>query len=1089
MRGLHILQYNAGKSAGRQQTLLANPKTQDYDVIALQEPSHNPQTGGTHCSRGSGFWPVYEARGRLSRVALLFNKRLGIGDWKVEQVDDCIQVAQVQTPQGPVQLVNVYVVAEGGRVTLGSNSALRKVPELFDEGVECMLLGDFNLHHPSWGGQRVQRADEAARELIDMTTQRGLCLATSQGATTWRGGRSQGTTIDLTFLTPGLYNHLVRCTPIDPAEEVEDHSAVETIIGNALGVEAPGRERWSWKDICMAHVEEDAQDLYVPRYITSRDSLEDYARYVMDFTTFLSRQHGRLQRLSPRSHSWWSPEVARAVSDYRLALRGRHDLDNLLSARRQRNSTIRRAKAASFRGFVHHVAGEPQALWKMARWGRTASHIPPEPPAVPPLKSPGPRDQPIPESARRPLASSFPEKVDLLRAQFFPEPDPADLSDIPLDPPGNSEAPRWEITEEEVAKAIQSLPNKKAPGATGVPNSFLKAMGPRLAAALALITQACLDWEYYPQTFKTARTVALRKPGKGDYQTPKSWRPIALLETLGKVVETVIAARVRDFAESKGLLPEAQMGARRGRSTETAVALLLARIRAAWDSGGAVASVLALDVSGAFDRVLKERLTWALRKKGLPRAVCNWVSSFMSDRWTTLAFDGQESPAFPVRTGIPQGSPLSPILFLFYNAELLERCANPHSGVGCVGFVDDVTLIAWGESTEDNCRRLAEAHVQCDRWARHYGARFAPEKYELMHFTRRRTRHNRAATVQIGSRVIEPSRAMRVLGVWLDPTLCWKGHFDAVAGKMKTQLRALTCLSTSTWGLPLAQARMVYSMVIRPAMTYGALAWHQPRGNRGLNQGPSGALAPFQNQCLRVMTGAYRATPVSTLEAEAYVPPLNLYLDSMVARATQRLEDSGMAVKIEGACREVCRHLRAHGQNQRRYFTHYIHPQPLPQGWQLEWTQDGHTARVLQSRWEDQWRSRRMPWGELYPRPPRRGNLRLYQGLTKACCSILTQIRTGKTGLAAFLHRRKVPGITSPDCPCGQGAETPKHILIHCERFQEARAALEESGQVDIRHLLCTEKGAKRLSHWWLNHGVLQQFSLARALETGIEGR
>lgn len=65
------------------------------------------------------------------------------------------------------------------------------------------------------------------------------------------------------------------------------------------------------------------------------------------------------------------------------------------------------------------------------------------------------------------------------------------------------------------------------------PNPFLKAMGHRLAAALALVTLACLDWEYYPWTFKTVCTVALRKPGKDDYQAPKSWRPIALLEILG----------------------------------------------------------------------------------------------------------------------------------------------------------------------------------------------------------------------------------------------------------------------------------------------------------------------------------------------------------------------------------------------------------------------------------------------------------------------------------------------------------------------------------------------------------------------------
>ena len=259
------------------------------------------------------------------------------------------------------------------------------------------------------------------------------------------------------------------------------------------------------------------------------------------------------------------------------------------------------------------------------------------------------------------------------------------------------------------------------------------------------------------------------------------------------MIEAVIAARIHDFAESMGLLPDAQMGARHGRSTETAIVSLLARVRAAWVSGGAVVPVLALDVSGAFDRVLKERLFWALKQQGLPRAAYNWVFSFMLDRQTTLAFDGRESPAFPVLTGVSQGSPLSPILFLFYNAELLEWCAKPCNEVGCLGFVYDVTLIAWGESTENNCQQLAEAHTQCSQWARRYGACFAPEKYELMHFTCRWTRHSRTAAVRIESQVMEPTGAMQVLGVWLDPALHWKSHLDAVAGKMKTQLRALTC--------------------------------------------------------------------------------------------------------------------------------------------------------------------------------------------------------------------------------------------------------------------------------------------------------
>ena len=70
----------------------------------------------------------------------------------------------------------------------------------------------------------------------------------------------------------------------------------------------------------------------------------------------------------------------------------------------------------------------------------------------------------------------------------------------------------------------------------------------------------------------------LRKPGKPDYTNPKAYRPIALLNTLGKALETIVAKRVRFLAETHALLPHTQIGARKQRSVDTALHLLLEKV-------------------------------------------------------------------------------------------------------------------------------------------------------------------------------------------------------------------------------------------------------------------------------------------------------------------------------------------------------------------------------------------------------------------------------------------------------------------------------------------------------------------------------
>ena len=114
----------------------------------------------------------------------------------------------------------------------------------------------------------------------------------------------------------------------------------------------------------------------------------------------------------------------------------------------------------------------------------------------------------------------------------------------------------------------------------------------------------------------------------------------------------------------------------------------------------------------------------------------------MTDRRTTLVIQGSETKAFSVPAEVPQGSPLSPILFLFYNSELLDLCQRPKEGLSAIGFADDVNMLAYSRSTESNCRILEVGHARCLDWARRHGIKFVPSKYELIYFTKSRRQFN-----------------------------------------------------------------------------------------------------------------------------------------------------------------------------------------------------------------------------------------------------------------------------------------------------------------------------------------------------------
>ena len=130
--------------------------------------------------------------------------------------------------------------------------------------------------------------------------------------------------------------------------------------------------------------------------------------------------------------------------------------------------------------------------------------------------------------------------------------------------------------------------------------------------------------------------------------------------------------------------------------------------------------------------------------------------------------------------------------------------------------------------------------------------------------------------------------------MWLDWRLNWRVYKAKVAEKLKTQDYILSRIAAKTWGPGLIRAREVYTKCIRSAIVYRATNYYIPTTTGGQLQGLAKRLAKAQSRSLRIIAGAYKATPIRNLETETWVPPLDLYLNKRLADLKARLQEPSL---------------------------------------------------------------------------------------------------------------------------------------------------------------------------------------------------
>jgi ribonuclease HI len=247
--------------------------------------------------------------------------------------------------------------------------------------------------------------------------------------------------------------------------------------------------------------------------------------------------------------------------------------------------------------------------------------------------------------------------------------------------------------------------------------------------------------------------------------------------------------------------------------------------------------------------------------------------------------DGEIGPLTNIACGLPQGSPISPILFMLYIAPLFWL-GNPSSRFG---YADDIGLLAISTNLQDNCTALQKSLQEALDWGQAEGITFDPKKSELIHFTRSRIDPSPAnsPSVSAGSHTIQESHnPLRWLGVFFDRKLTFKPHVKIMAAKAWKVGNALRSLGKTTRGIPpIFVQRAVNACVLKKAY-FAAETWWPGRTrtvrNKQHNNRVLGHLNILEKVVLtsaRAILPVYKTTPVAALYRESRLRPPEIELD------------------------------------------------------------------------------------------------------------------------------------------------------------------------------------------------------------------
>ena len=701
-----------------------------------------------------------------------------------------------------------------------------------------LLVGDFNAHHPYWGGIGT-RISRGGQWLFNSISESNLCLLNDGSDTRLPNHRGENPSIiDLSLISSELFVNSDWQTAEDPLGS--DHLPITITVGNfhmTNNYELKyDYSKANWDQFEMGLVMSNYTDVNPDSTIDNQyDAFRNIVLSVAD-TAIPKKSIQITSKLPP--NPWWTQICHGAVKAKRQAYKRykRHQNEETYTRFRDTRihckKVIAKAKVDYWRQYLSkNVAhySDTKILFKHVKILKQRYC-----PVERPLINNGVKTKNEHEKANL-LAETFAKASrsenlsksarDYRQKEDSKRSDPPDNPDCPLNK-------RFSLSE--MRQCIKSITNnKKATGIDPISYSMIQHFPSKMIEHLLAFYNRCWEAGTVPAAWKQATVVAVPKAGKPP-SSPSSYRPISLTPHLGKIYERMIKARLEHHLCKEHVIPNIQAGFQRGRGCSDHLVKLSAHVKRALAKRRTTLAAF-YDVHRAYDSVWHGRLLSKLAKIGLSGSMFNFCKSFLTDRSFCVKIGSVFSQRMAVDMGVPQGSIIAPT---FFNIMLHDITTVKLKNAQITLYADDLLLFSnedYKNLKSEYVKKVIMKRFQYNvnlliNYMTDNGFALAAEKTVFMIFNRSKFAPDKYFII-IDNCKIFPSNDVKYLGVVIDKNMSWNSHVKRNIEKTRHIWNLLKLLKRTEGASDPKNLCHVIRALVRSRLLYGHEAYFAAHKN------------------------------------------------------------------------------------------------------------------------------------------------------------------------------------------------------------------------------------------------------------------